>query len=115
MQMPPGHTQCQYISNIVYVFQYSRKSLGSSFLLIFPAASLFLSLPPTSHDTHLTLHGIRIQLTHITAAILLRDGLDVQIPCILIEMTDRDTRIVCDDVLVYGLNGLGIRLKPAHL
>lgn len=73
------------------------------------------ALTPTSSDTYLTLHGIRIKLAHITAAILLRDGLDMQIPGVLIQMTDCDTRIVRDDVLVYGLNGLGVRLKPAHL
>lgn len=73
------------------------------------------ALTLTSSDTYLTLHGIRIELAHITTAILLRDGLDMQIPGILIQMTDCDTRIVRDDVLVYGLNGLGVRLKPAHL
>lgn len=81
---------------------------------IFISTSL-LAFTPTSSDTYLTLHGIRIELAHITAAILLRDGLDMQIPGILIQMTDCNTRIVRDDVLVYGLNGLGVRLKPTHL
>lgn len=74
-----------------------------------------LACTPTSSNTYLTLHGIRIELAHITTAILLRDGLDMQIPGILIQMTDCNTRIVRDDVLVYGLNGLGVRLKPTHL
>lgn len=64
---------------------------------------------------HLTLHWIRIQLAHIAASIILGDGLDVQIPGVLIQVADRDSWIVRNDVLVYGLNGFRVGLQPAHL
>lgn len=63
----------------------------------------------------MTFHWIRVQLAHITAPILLGNGLDMQIPGVLIQMADRDTWIVRNHVLVYSLDGFCVGFKPAHL
>lgn len=69
----------------------------------------------TLAGTHLALHRIGVQLAHVTAPVVLRHRLHVQIPCVLVGMGDGYARIVRDDVLVNGLDGFGVRLHPADL
>lgn len=63
----------------------------------------------------MTLHWIRIQLTHVTASVLLLHRFDVQVPRELIRVTDADPGIVCDDVLMDGLDGFCVLLDPPDL
>lgn len=63
----------------------------------------------------MTLHGIRIQLTHVAPSVLLFHRFYVQVPRELVRVTDRDPWIVCDDMLVDGLDGLRVRLDPTDL
>lgn len=54
-------------------------------------------------------------MTHVAAPVLLLHRLDVQVPRQLVRVADTDPGIVCYDVFVDGLNGLGVLLDPADL
>ena len=74
--------------------------------------SLSLTLPL---PTHLALHRVRVQLTHVATSVLLRHRLDVQVPRGGVRVADSDSGVVSYHLLVDGLDGLCVCLHPAHL
>ena len=65
--------------------------------------------------TYLTFHGISVNLTHVFACVLLLYVLDVEIPCVVIGVGHADTGVVCDHVVVDGLDRLGVGFHPSYL
>ena len=64
---------------------------------------------------YLTLHGIRIDLTHVGSGVLFADVFDDQLPLAGPGVFHRDPRIVGHHRQVNGLNGFRVRLHPTHL
>lgn len=65
--------------------------------------------------THLTLHWISVDLTHVPASVLLGDRLDVKIPRVDVEVRNAHSWIMRYHVIVNRLNGFGVSLHPANL
>lgn len=65
--------------------------------------------------TYLTLHRVSIYLAHVLAPVLLLHTLDVEVPGGVVAMGHGHAWVVSDHVLVDRLDGLRVRLHPAHL
>lgn len=81
---------------------------------VMPIRSIYIVYIRVS-DLYLALHGIRVQLAHVAASVVLGHRLHVQIPRVCVRVRHADARIVRDDVLVNRLDRLGVRLDPADL
>jgi hypothetical protein len=66
-------------------------------------------------DPYLALHRVSVDLAHVTAAVLLLHAPDVQVPGAEVVVRNCHPGVVRDDVVVDGLDGLGVRLHPADL
>lgn len=85
-------------------------------LLINYSAFVSLLLPAIRRVVnYLHFHGVRVHLTHVLAAVLHLDALDVQGPGIEVAVRHRQPVIVSYHVLVNGQDGFGVRFNPGHL
>lgn len=65
--------------------------------------------------THLTLHGVRVDLAHVGAPVLHLHALDVQVPRAVVVVGHGYSWIVGNDMVVYSLDRLGVGLYPSNL
>ena len=65
--------------------------------------------------TRLILHGVRVDLAHVLAAVLLGDLLDVQVEGGAQVARDGDAAVVRDDGVVDRQDLLQVGLHPRHL
>lgn len=65
--------------------------------------------------SYLALHWVGVDLAHVAASVLLLHAPDVQVPGAEVVVRNGHAGVVCDDVVVNGLDGLGVRLHPADL
>jgi hypothetical protein len=62
-----------------------------------------------------TSHGIRIDLTHVPAAVSLVYVLDMQVPGAMVVVGQRDAWILRDHIVMDRENGLRVHANPRHL
>lgn len=68
-----------------------------------------------NRKSYLTFHRIGVQLAHVASSIFFGNWFDVQIPSVQIRMRHSYSRIVGDDVFVYGLYCFSVGFYPSHL
>lgn len=66
-------------------------------------------------ETQLTLHGIRVYLTHIPSPVRLPQLLDMYMPCPVVWVRHADPVIFGDHVVMNGQYGLCVYPQPCHL
>lgn len=78
---------------------------------------LFFSFRLTDHIqiTHLALHRIGVNLTHVPAPVRLPDLFYVQIPRLVLAVSHSDPVVLSDHVTVDGEDGLRVHAQPCHL
>jgi hypothetical protein len=59
-------------------------------------------------------HG-RVDLAHVTAAIRFLDVADVQVPRVVLVVSDADPRVARDDVILNGQDRWSLQVDPGHL
>lgn len=64
---------------------------------------------------YLTEHRIRVNLTHVDAAVGAVDVADVQRPCVQIAVQDRQARVVSQHSVVHSQDAFVIGFDPSHL
>ena len=79
------------------------------------AQTLFFLLTDHLKKSFLTSHWIGVDLTHVPAAIVLFDGLQMEPPDFTVVVRKRDTLVAGDDVLVNCQNGLSVHAHPSNL
>lgn len=65
--------------------------------------------------THLTFHGVRVDLAHVLPFVLPSDASNVECPSVVVVVRHRKSGIVGYHVLVYSEDGLCVRLDPSYL
>lgn len=60
-------------------------------------------------------HGISVDLTHVFALVRLSDVPYVQVPCLVLGVSDGDAVILGDYVISYCQDGLSVDLQPRYL
>lgn len=73
--------------------------------------------PLTDHlqVTQLTLHRVRVNLTHVPSSVGFLDVSDMKKPYPVIAVGDRDSMVLRDHVTVNGQYGLGVHPQPSDL
>lgn len=64
---------------------------------------------------HLHLHGVRVNLAHVLAAVFAIHVTNVQRPSIVIVVRNRESCVIRDHVLVYRQNRFRVRFNPSYL
>jgi hypothetical protein len=88
-----------------------------SFLCCFCSVGRRLSdaLAELARDMYLASHWVRVDLTHICAAVVYLDIGDVQFPSVMAVVSHREPRVVSHHMRLDGEDGLRIGLDPRHL
>lgn len=65
--------------------------------------------------SYLCLHGISVDLAHVLAGVASLNTRDVQLPCVVTIVGDRESGIVRHHVVVNAQDGLCVSFYPRHL
>lgn len=65
--------------------------------------------------SYLRFHGISVDLAHVLAGITALNTRDVQLPCVVTIVGDRESGIVRHHVVVNAKDGLCVSFDPRHL